>query len=291
MEYGLTIGLVNNCNLRCPACARQNDNHIKDNAFINLLDLKNFIVIARTKYVRLVGTISEPTLYPHIIELVKYLKDNDIAILVSTNGSTHSSKFWRELGGLLDYKDEVIFAVEGSTQEIHETYRVNSNLEKVLSNHRTFKENSTCTTTLQFIKFNYNISDMPNVYKIFEENSFDKFKDIHTGPCKGSQFQPIDSFNIFAKLLENRSRDIETADIICEYSVKNMIYINHLGNVVICEYQDENIQDQIGKLNINTFKKNSQISDYLNNFQFNEHCIGLCGKFKRKLDKISNNVY
>ena len=38
----------------------------------------------------LVGSMSEPTLYPHFLELIDYLKSRDIKIEICTNGDTRN---------------------------------------------------------------------------------------------------------------------------------------------------------------------------------------------------------
>ena len=161
------IGLNNSCNLKCPMCTRQMTNHIFDNTYININNIIRFLDILKDlETIEIAGTVSEPTLYPHLFKLIKYLKSRNIFIIISTNGSTRNIKWWSKLGLMLDNNDEVIFAIDGSTQDIHQKYRVGSNLSKVLLNHKVFKQNSECKTTCQFIKFNYNQNDILNTMSL-----------------------------------------------------------------------------------------------------------------------------
>lgn len=43
----------------------------------------------------LVGSMSEPTLYPEFIPLVAYLKKRNIKIEICTNGDTRDDDFWK----------------------------------------------------------------------------------------------------------------------------------------------------------------------------------------------------
>jgi wyosine [tRNA(Phe)-imidazoG37] synthetase (radical SAM superfamily) len=63
----------------------------------------------------LVGSLSEPTLYPYIFELIKYLKSRKIKIELCTNGDTHNPEWWYKLGKLFDLNDSVYFTICGST--------------------------------------------------------------------------------------------------------------------------------------------------------------------------------
>jgi wyosine [tRNA(Phe)-imidazoG37] synthetase (radical SAM superfamily) len=80
------------------------------------------------KNISLAGFASEPTLYPYIFELIKYLKSRNIKIELYTNGNTHDKTWWRELGKILTKNDRTYFTICGSTQELHSKYRVGSNL-------------------------------------------------------------------------------------------------------------------------------------------------------------------
>lgn len=279
------IGLVNNCNLRCPLCARQNKNHVNDKQYISITNLINFLeVLSNLKHIKLVGTISEPTLYPHLFELINYLTARSIDITISTNGSTHDESWWELLGKILPSNSNIIFAVDGSTQELHETYRVGSNLQKVLNNHKALKLHTYGKTSCQFIKFEHSIYDLPNVKQLSVLNNFDNFYDIHTGPSYLKQFQPIPEIKKYETIFKNNPNNI--SDIECWAKNNNQIYINHLGNVVICEFQDEEISKQIFKLNICEFQDERRIIEYINQFQYNKKCSIECGAIKRKIDDI-----
>lgn len=171
----LEIDLTGSCNARCPLCARNykhlevkyNERHL--NEITAQLDEYTGL-----KYIHLVGTVSEPTLYKHFFQLCHYLVKREVAIEVCTNGDTHDPAWWAKLGEILTARDSVYFSVCGSTQELHETYRVNCSLENLLENARAFrKANKYGIDYIQHIKFDYNKEDLdsPRMKEIMAEFS------------------------------------------------------------------------------------------------------------------------
>lgn len=110
------------------------------------------------EWVRLVGTISEPTLYPHFFTLVQYIKTRNVNIEICTNGDTHNPAWWTELSTLMDSRDKVYFTICGSTQALHETYRKNTRLDRILANARAFRS-AARNDYAQCIRFKYNSDD------------------------------------------------------------------------------------------------------------------------------------
>ena len=51
-----------------------------------------------------------------------------------TNGSLHDVSYWRSLAELMTDDDRIMFALCGSTQQVHESYRVGTALSKILDN-------------------------------------------------------------------------------------------------------------------------------------------------------------
>ena len=168
----LEIEMTTLCNAQCPLCYRNyksfsiskyNIKYIRPlNELIKQLD--NF---KHLKYVMMVGSLSEPTLYPYIFELIKYLKSRKIKIELCTNGDTHNPEWWYKLGKLFDSNDSVYFTICGSTQELHEHYRVNTNLLNIINN-AAYLRKAMPIDYAQCIRFNYNSDDFDTL----------QFKDI-----------------------------------------------------------------------------------------------------------------
>ncbi|MGI4994136.1 radical SAM protein [Halobacteriovorax sp. GFR7] len=158
----IELDLTGTCNAKCPLCARNykhievkyNERHL--NEITDQLDQ-----FPNAKFVHLVGAFSEPTLYRSIFDLCRYLRKRDIAIEICTNGDTHDPDWWSELGTILGPDDSVYFTVCGSTQELHEIYRVNTSLANIRANAKAFREsNPYGIDYIQHILFDYNAKDL-----------------------------------------------------------------------------------------------------------------------------------
>jgi MoaA/NifB/PqqE/SkfB family radical SAM enzyme len=158
----IELELTTLCNAQCQLCYRNYtvyQEHYPDNLVRPIAD-----VIAQLEtfpdlvWVRLVGTISEPTLYKHFFELVRYIKARNVRIEICTNGDTHKPEWWAELSTLMRDDDRVYFSICGSTQELHEVYRKNTKLKNILDNARAFR-GANKNDYAQCIRFHYNSDD------------------------------------------------------------------------------------------------------------------------------------
>jgi len=191
------------------------------------------------------GNYSEPTLYRHFKELVTYLKSRNIRIRLSTNGNTFNDQWWADIGPLFRPEDIIRFAIEGTTQELHSKYRVKGVLDEVLAHHRAFKQNTTGTTLLQNIIFQYNYHDQDNIKQLFLREGFDYIGFQRCYPSENLNedegFAPLTSvlkyYSIYERIV--KSRQIKNAKVVCDSDKRNEIYINHEGQVFRCGIHDE----------------------------------------------------
>ena len=158
----IELELTTLCNAQCQLCYRNYQSfkdHYPENKVRPLQEvITQMETFSDLEWVRLVGTISEPTLYKHFFELVKYFKKRNINIEICTNGDTHSTSWWAELSKYMDDKDRVYFSICGSTQELHEVYRTNTKLKRILDNARSFRS-ANKNDYAQCIRFDYNDAD------------------------------------------------------------------------------------------------------------------------------------
>ena len=158
----LEIEMSTLCNAKCPLCYRNYKSfpeEYKKPVIRKFEDLCNQLnEYTNLNYVMIVGSMSEPTLYPYFLDVVAYLKKRNIRIEICTNGSTHSTEFWKELGKLLSTEDAVYFTICGSTQEIHEKYRVGTILQNILDNAKALRTIIPIDYA-QCIRFSYNSND------------------------------------------------------------------------------------------------------------------------------------
>ena len=101
---------------------------------------------------------SEPTLYDKLFDLIDFLHAAKIKITINTNGNTQTSDWWINFGKKMNFEgDKVIFSIAGTSQALHERYRINSNLHQLLENHKNFMTyNYYKNDYVQYIIFSYN---------------------------------------------------------------------------------------------------------------------------------------
>lgn len=156
------LELTNLCNAKCPLCYRNNKDYIAKSPYQRPLKdvIEQLDLFTNLESIKLVGTISEPTLYKDFFPLIDYLNYRDLEIEICTNGDTNSPEWWHELGKQLKAKDKVYFTICGSTQELHEVYRKGTKLQNILNNAAAFRSGSNNKNDYaQLIRFNYNDKD------------------------------------------------------------------------------------------------------------------------------------
>lgn len=172
------------------------------------------------------------------MELIAYLKQKSIDIVLSTNGDTRNPEWWSTLAGMLREGDEVRFAIDGSTQEIYERYRVGGNLSNVLENHKAFKEKAKKTKvldTIQYINFDHNKDD--DTTELF--GTFEYARVINSSFATGD-IRPTDEYMRKYKILDAVIDRIKTPQIKCE-TKGNQVFINHNGEFSPCCHYNENL--------------------------------------------------
>ena len=157
----LELELTSTCNLQCPLCIRTIDQNsintkIKYRPLSEIINQLEEAQFNNLKYITIAGPISEPTLYPDLFELLKYLNKRKLEISLFINGDTHDDLYYKKLGIIFrSGVGHIYFTICGSTQELHSKYRVGSSLEKVLNNLDIVKKYSD-KAILTWIIFNYN---------------------------------------------------------------------------------------------------------------------------------------
>lgn len=152
-KHKLSIDIGTYCNLNCPSCFRpvqtkiHNQRHgtkLKNHPYFNTYHVtlnqaeewfpKSFLH-DRVYHVEFCGAISEPSLNPSCIDLVKYFSSNVEIVSLSTNGDTKNTDWWKELGKSVD--NLVVRFYPDLLKPNNSLYR-QSNTENVLNNLNAF---------------------------------------------------------------------------------------------------------------------------------------------------------
>lgn len=92
----MEIELSLRCNFRCPYCYVPSKSDLEEELSVG--EIKNVILQAKTlgaKKIILLG--GEPSIYPHISEIIQFLSKNDLSVEIFTNGSKITDAFAKKL--------------------------------------------------------------------------------------------------------------------------------------------------------------------------------------------------
>lgn len=136
IPYFITVEPASICNLRCPICPSGLKKAKRDPALLPLQDFKNLIdeIGEYLLFIQL-WEWGEPFLNPDVYEMIAYAKKQGIIVISSTNG--HYLNLPENIDKLIDSGlDGLILAIDGTTQDVYEKYRVGGRLEQVLDGIR-----------------------------------------------------------------------------------------------------------------------------------------------------------
>ncbi len=156
--HSLEIDLYNVCNARCPLCHFRTHypEALKTRQELDRDFLENALADFTFERIHLTGDLGEPTLSPHILQVLHFLRERDpnVFICINTHGSTKTEAFWRELATALPRSHEVVFAIDG-LEDTYSIYRVGLRFKKTIANARAFID-AGGIAGWSFIKFKHN---------------------------------------------------------------------------------------------------------------------------------------
>lgn len=137
------VDLSTYCNAACPQCHRTNPNGLGKADWLDLRQwsLQQFqqvfpqTVMQNVSSFDFCGTWGDPVMNKDLLDICKYIIDNsESSITINTNGSIRDEEWWWDLGSYCRDRLTAVFAIDGSTQEIHSHYRQLTSLDKILTN-------------------------------------------------------------------------------------------------------------------------------------------------------------
>ncbi|MBW1840942.1 MAG: radical SAM protein [Deltaproteobacteria bacterium] len=293
----IQLETVNICNYLCPLCETHNKDWVPRRA-ITLEEAKSIIQPAADSLLGAVlyGTRGEPFLNKQLEEIVAYLKKKTRArVSISTNGSVANRN---RAAGLLDAGlDQIIFAIDGITQETYEKYRQGGGLDKVIRNLEQFcslKHQGGYRTRIvfQFIPMGGNEHEIPDLpafgYGLGADIVRLKFS---TSVSRSTAFR-----------VENTSYPASAASkekFLCPMGL-DVLYIDPNGYAYPCCYAEGNQNLMIGnalKEDVNRIWNSPTMRDIKRSFSeqsgFIDFCVTTCRNVnrlrKRKLPRPDNS--
>jgi radical SAM protein with 4Fe4S-binding SPASM domain len=127
----VSIEPTTSCNLRCPECPSGMRSFSRATGDLDIDFFKGIIDQIQRELMYLIFYFQgEPYLNRHFTEMIKYASDKKIYTITSTNGHFLNDDNARKTieSGL----DRLIISIDGTTQEVYESYRRGGSLEKAL---------------------------------------------------------------------------------------------------------------------------------------------------------------
>ena len=275
MQWGLPISIsiepTTSCNLRCPECPSGLRSFTRDTGMLNENFFKETIDSLYKDLLYLIFYFQgEPYLNPQFLEMVNYASQKGIYTATSTNAHYLTDEMAKKTveSGL----DRLIISIDGTTQDVYESYRIGGKLDKVLQGAQNMvkwkKELKSNTPHLifQFLVVKPNEHQIEDAKKLTKELGVDEIR------FKTAQLYDYELGNDLMPTIDEYSRYKKNKD--GTYSIKNKL-LNHCwklwhscvitwdGKVVPCCF-DKDAQHQLGDLQKNTFSNLWQSEPYQN---------------------------
>jgi MoaA/NifB/PqqE/SkfB family radical SAM enzyme len=245
----IEMDLTGLCNLKCPLCTRNYSHaqHLVGKNIRHIDEIKAQLdTFPNLKRFFIAGAVSEPTMYKYFLEFIEYLNSRNISYELFTNGNTHKPEWWTKLGTMVPEHCKVAFTICGSTQELHETYRVGSNLQQILNNAEAYRKSGKTNDYIQHILFEYNQEDlkseaMQNIIKSFNNKMLIDTEGIrrlneYKSPVPIGVQPKTNRDRAIRSIFKNRPRpdDGKKYEIQCKSIKNNKVYINQWGQISAC---------------------------------------------------------
>lgn len=261
LPISITIEPTTACNLACPECpsglkqfSRPTGN-MKLPIFEKLLDE----ISATTAYM-IFYFQGEPFIHPALLDMVKAASKRNIYTATSTNAHFLNDEKAKSIidSGL----DRLIISIDGITQEVYQSYRVNGSLEKVIAGTKTILhwkkklKSSTPHVIFQFLVVKPNEHQIPEIKKLAKELGVDELR------FKTAQLYEFENGNELMPTIKKYSR--YRKDINGKFSIKNSLdnhcwkmwhssVVTQDGAVVPCCF-DKDAKHEMGHLSQKSFK-------------------------------------
>jgi radical SAM protein with 4Fe4S-binding SPASM domain len=264
VQWGLPISIsvepTTSCNLRCPECPSGLRSFTRPTGMLDSNFFKETIDSLHKQLLYLIFYFQgEPYLNPEFLDMVSYASGKGIYTATSTNAHYLNDDMAKKTveSGL----DRLIISIDGTTQEVYQSYRIGGKLDKVLQGAQNMikwkkqLKSKTPHLIFQFLVVKPNEHQIEDVKKIAKEIGVDEVR------FKTAQLYDYENGNELMPTIDEFSRYKKNRD--GKYSIKNKL-LNHCwklwhscvitwdGKVVPCCF-DKDAQHQLGDLQKNSF--------------------------------------
>lgn len=274
----LSIELCNYCNLQCPECpvgrsmkSNQKKENLDFDLFTKLIDELKKQLLHVNLYFQ-----GEPFLHPNWFEFVQKLQLSKIHSTISTNGQYNSKKHAENI--VKSKLDKLIVAIDGTTQEVYEKYRIGGQLSRAIEciesvNYWKKKLNSiTPYVEIQFLVLKTNehqISDIKKLAKKLGVNNLSlKTAQLYDFEDNNPRLTTLNKFSRY-KLSKEGKYILKAKQANRCWRMWSGAVVNTKGEVLPCCF-DKNAEHVFGNINKETF---SQCWNTKKAFSFRENIL------------------
>lgn len=297
----LHVELSSECNAWCPGCPRNDNGYtLKDFLTPQNLDISKLKEamekLPNLQTVQFCGRYGDPAMHPELRDIVEWSMPRVKQILIHTNGSIRSTKFWSELGTLLkDFDHRVWFGIDG-LEGIHEIYRQGTDFNKIIRNATAFIE-AGGQAVWQFIPYQHNEHQLNDCIKLAHKLDFAEFVMIEgvRGQTEAKHYRTGESFTLMPwskngqfnfKTFENPVLKREN----CNHLVGSSLYITASGKYTLCCHFDPFKPLEYEPILFDTIEETETLDiEHEINTQARPLCIYACAgtKLERKVIPLS----
>ena len=174
----IQIEISNRCNLKCPMCPRGQGKAMREKNDIDINFFKDIIEELQEYDPKIqLWNYGEPFFHKQISTLIRIIPKKFSDCSISTNGHFMTNELAKSI--ISSGITEVIFAIDGITEETYKKYRVNGSLETVLQNLKMFTDintNKNIKVSVQFIAFKHNLHEIPLLGDFFAPYNVNNIK-------------------------------------------------------------------------------------------------------------------
>ena len=291
VQWGYPISIsfepTTSCNLRCPECPSGLREFTRPTGMLQQDFFRQTIDDIYRELLYLVFYFQgEPYLNPHFLEMVRYAHEKGIYTATSTNAHYLSDDKARQTveSGL----DRLIISIDGTTQDVYQSYRVGGKLDKVLEGARNIvkwkKElkSKTPFVFFQFLVVKPNEHQIEEIKKIASEIGVDqvRFKTAQVYDYANDPNQLIPTIDKYSRYRRDKNGNMQIKS-----GLQNHCWRLWSGNVITwdglvvpCCF-DKDAMHQLGNLKMQSFKQawhNDNYRQFRNELMAGRKNIDIC---------------
>ncbi|MBQ7126740.1 radical SAM protein [bacterium] len=205
------------CNLRCKHCYFYGSDEYStknDLSYERICDIIDQLSDLGIMEIRLTG--GEVFLHKDIFKIIKYIKDKNIAIIITTNGTLITNEIAQELSAILSSNVDIIrISLDGANEETHDTTRGIGVFSKAIESIKILKQHGLRVFVSSVITTK-NINELADIYSLLNNLEVEQVTYIKIVAIDESQKELIPTFEDIiynsAKLYKS-IRDTDTITI------------------------------------------------------------------------------